>query len=220
MRGIIIGDGEIGKSLGRVFGEAVYGKHEEPLKSEVDVLHICFPYDGYFESEVKRYQKLYQAKYIVVHSTVPVGTCDRLEAIHSPVIGIHPELERSIKTFIKFLAGPKASEVAQYFRRAGMKVYLFDKSETTEYLKLRCTEKYGLDVRYAQDVKDGCDSLGIPFEAYTLWTENYNEGYKKLDHEEFIRPKLIPMKGQIGGHCVIPNTKMLKTRFTKIVQGD
>jgi hypothetical protein len=38
------------------------------------------------------------------------------------------------------------------------------------------------------------------------WDENYNTGVE----EKFKRPLLLPMyDNKIGGHCVIPNTKIL-----------
>ena len=220
MQHLVIGNGEIGKSLAKVFDDcSLLGRVDMayPHPNDLQILHICFPYSEEFEREVLRYKELYTPNFTVIHSTVPIGTCTKLKAIHSPVIGIHPELQQSLTIFIKFLAGPDADKVAQSFRRAGMKVYLFDKPETTEYLKLRCTEKYGLDIEFAKDIKRGCVDYGIPFEAYTLWTQNYNLGYTKLGHEEFVRPNLIPMMGTTGGHCILPNAKMLDTKFTKLI---
>ena len=140
MRTLIIGRGEIGKSLEKVLKGALYtvfsrDKENIPDVKNVEIMHICFPYSDTFIETVKDYQEEYQPKYTVIHSTVPVGTSRKCNAIHSPVVGIHPHLADSIKTFTKYLSGEGASEVADYFRRAGIKVYLFNNQEETELMK-------------------------------------------------------------------------------------
>ncbi len=93
LKSLIIGAGEIGNSLHNVIGGDITGKTE--ASDSYDIIHICFPYDDKFVDEVKRYQKLYSTEHTVIHSTVPVGTSTSLGAIHSPVIGVHPYLEKS-----------------------------------------------------------------------------------------------------------------------------
>ena len=43
------------------------------------------------------------------------------------------------------------------------------------------------------------------WQVYTWANETYNQGYKELGKENVIRPVLFPPKGEIGGHCVVPN---------------
>ena len=221
MKTLIIGAGQIGKSLRDVliYNYPVYlVDKDETGNSEYDIIHICFPYFKGFEDEVRKYQDWYKPKFTVVHSTVPVGTCTKVGAIHSPVIGIHPFLEESLKTFVKYLGGPKAGEVADYFRRAGMRVYVTDKSETTELMKILDTTFYGICVEYAKDVKQQCQRFNVPYEMWTLWIANYNEGYEKLGRKEYLRPNLVPISKKIGGHCVLPNCDLLETKFTDILK--
>lgn len=220
MKSLILGQGEIGSSLHKVIGGDIVDRYDENTNNNLnyDIIHICFPYSDEFVSEVKRYQRLFNAKYTVIHSTVPVGTSRKCNAIHSPCLGVHPYLEKSFTTFTKYLSGEKAGEVADYFRRKNIKVYITDKQETTELMKILCTTKYGVDIEYVKDVKRQCDKYGVPFEMWTLWTENYNEGYKKLGQEQFTRPNLIPNMQRIAGHCVIPNAELLETRFTKLIK--
>lgn len=219
MNGLIIGNGEIGSSLFDVlkphYPTKITGKTYEP--TEAEIIHICFPYSEEFESEVKRYQELFKPKYTIIHSTVPVGTSRKLNAINSPVIGIHPRLEKSIRTFVKFIGGKEASEVADYFRRADLRVYITDKQESTELMKIMDTTYYGLCVEYTKEVKQMCDRNKVPFELWTLWVNNYNEGNKKMGQEQFVRPNLVPMMKKIGGHCVLPNAGLLKSRFAKFL---
>lgn len=220
---IIAGLGEVGSSLLNVLKQeyTILTLEKGQIfddKLDCDILHITFPYSEEFESEVKKYQELYKPQWTVIHSTVPVGTSRKLDAIHSAILGIHPNLESGIRTFTKFLGGEQASEVANYFRRVGLKVYLFDKPEASELMKILDTTFYGVCIEYTKDVKKQCEKYGIPFEAWTIWTNNYNEGYKKLGHSEFTRPNLVPVMTKIGGHCVLPNTNLLETPFTKFLK--
>ena len=52
----------------------------------------------------------------------------------------------------------------------------------------------------------------------TLYNQTYNEGYSKLNKRNVVRPVLYPTT-KIGGHCVVPNAKILKDYMdTKTVQ--
>ena len=215
--------GEVGKSLRNVLGEhyhPIFTVDKDTLNpiGTFDIIHICIPYNKNFILEVKKYQHDYNPKYTVIHSTVPPGTCKKLGAIHSPILGIHPNLEEGIKTFPKYLGGEKASEIADYFRRAGLTVYVFDKAETTELMKILDTTFYGVCIEYTKDVKRQCEKFAVPFEAWTLWTQNYNKGYTELGHPEYVRPNLVPIMTTIKGHCVLPNTELLETNFTKFIK--
>lgn len=216
MRSLIIGKGEVGTSLHSVLWDhyevETYDlkKGTEP-SGTFEILHICFPYSEKFIDYVKAYQELYQPKYTVIHSTVPVGTSKQLNATHSPIRGIHPNLVDGIKTFVKFLGGPQASEVADYFRRAGLRVMLFDRAENAEALKLFDTQYYLECVRFVQRVKTFCLKHNLSFsDVYRLGNITYNEGYTKLGHPEFVRPILEPIMKVVGGHCLLPNEKLLE----------
>ena len=217
MNTLIVGMGEIGEALEKVLGShyMVMTKDVSPTFSgdiveEVQILHICFGYSENFIQEVKELQKTEKPKYTIIHSTVPVGTSQQLNAIHSPVIGQHPFIEEGLKTFPKMLGGKQASEVADYFRRAGMKVVLFDKSETTEAAKLFLTEYYRECINFAKRVKTYSKKNDLSFhEIYTIPNTIYNQGYKELGFEEFIRPILQPIMTPTGGHCVEPNKELI-----------
>ena len=129
MKTLIIGNGEIGKSLQSVLSKeynvSMYDIREcsnldDYIHNEFEIIHICFPYSDKFIQFVQEYQKIFKPKYTVVHSTTPTGTCRKLDAIHSPCIGIHPFLEEGIRTFTKYLGGKDAGKVANYFRKAGI----------------------------------------------------------------------------------------------------
>jgi hypothetical protein len=221
MKTLIIGAGEIGSALLKVLApryETDIIDKDEVSVIEPEIIHICFPYSWNFIDLVREYQERYNPKYTVIHSTVPPGVSRQLGAVHSPVLGIHPQIERGIRTFKKFLSGENASDVADYFRRADLTVYIFDKQETTEAMKILDTTFYGVCLEYTKEVKRVCKELGIPFEAWTIWTDNYNEGYRKLDHKEFTRPNLTPIMQKIGGHCVKPNYDLMDTKFIRFMK--
>lgn len=222
MKTLVIGMGQIGTAIYDILSGhySVHFKHkgDGAEYEDIEVAHICFPYSDEFVSEVKRYQEMYKPKYTVIHSTVPVGTSRQCNAIHSPVRGIHPNLKSGILTFTKFLGGEQASEVADYFRRANIDVYIFDKPETTELMKLESTLCYGKDIEFTKQVKRDCDKHGVPFSAWTIWVDTYNKGFGKLGHKEFTRPNLIPIMKKIGGHCVLSNCDLLKNKFSEFIK--
>ena len=225
MKTLILGNGEIGKSLFNVLVKEytdadIYGSAAMKLEDEdYDIMHIAFPYSEKFVEQVEAYKKKFKPRFIVNHSTVPVGTSRLIGAVHSPCVGIHPDLAESMLTFDKFLGGEQASDVAQYFRRCGMKVYLTDKQETTEFMKMQSTTFYGVCIEFNKELKRKCRELDIPFELWTVWTQNYNAGYTKLGHPEFTRPLIVPIETSIGGHCVRPNLRINNTKFAEFMIG-
>jgi len=224
MRSLIIGYGEIGKALYKIFSKYYdigyldnNGAYSNVLENP-DIMHITIPYNEKFIEEVKKYQKQFKPKYTIIHSTVPIGTSRKCKALHSPVVGLHPFLEDSIKTFIKFIGGKNAGEVADYFRRANIKIYITNKQETTELIKILSTTAHGMFIEYTKEVKKLCEKNKVPFELWTLWNDNYNVGYEKLGHPEYKRPNLIPIMKKIGGHCVLPNLEFIDSPFTKFLK--
>ncbi|MHB8870911.1 MAG: hypothetical protein ACYC5G_00410 [Candidatus Doudnabacteria bacterium] len=216
MKSIIIGSGEVGSSLYEVLSKhyevKTYDKFKDhkTISGQFEILHICFPYGTTFIKEVKSYQKLYKPKFTVIHSTVPVGTSRKCGAMHSPIRGIYPDMVKALLVFPKFIGGKQASQVADYFRRAKFKVILCDEPEATELGKLLDTEYYRACIEFTLKAKKYCDKYKVNFhEAYTLFNQTYNESFAKLDHSEFIRPILQPIMKEIGGHCVVPNSKLI-----------
>lgn len=220
MKTIIAGFGEVGRGLHAILKDHYKIGIEDktmrdtklwPEDNVAEILHICFPYSEKFIDYVKEYQAKYSPRFTVIHSTVPVGTSSEVSALHSPIRGIHPHLAAGIRTFVKFIGGKQASEVADYFRRAGIKVTLFDQPETTEALKLFDTEYYRTVIEFALRVKRYCVEKDLNFsEVYTIPNITYNEGYTALGHPEFVRPVLQPIMKEIGGHCLLPNKELIK----------
>jgi len=215
MNSLIIGAGEVGKALHRVLlnHHAIFIRGEEELDFlagfSPEIIHICFPYSDKFVEQVKAYQKQYKPRYTVIHSTVPIGTSKICKAYHSPIRGVHPNLEGGIITFVKYLA-PKSDELKEYFEKANIEIKMIDKPENTEALKLWSTTQYKRFIDLEKEMYNWCEERGLDFDViYTDANKTYNDGYKKLEMDYFVRPILKHMPGDIGGHCVLSNYKLL-----------
>ncbi len=214
MKTLIVGEGEVGKSLYNVLKEAheCHIRGVDPLEvSDIEVLNICFPYSEHFVDEVIKYQAEYTPKLTIIHSTVPVGTSRLLGAVHSPIHGKHPNLEGGIRTFVKYVGGDQAPEAYDYLVKAGIDAMIVDNAETSELSKIYCTTQYGLNIIVMKEIMEKCKEYGANFDqAYRNWNEYYNNGYRQMGMGHFRRYVLEHMPGRIGGHCVINNAKILK----------
>jgi len=220
MNSLIIGNGEIGKSLYNVlitkYNVGVIDINEE-FQKKVDVMHICFPYSKKFNAEVKKYIKKYCPRYTVIHSTVPMGTSKKCKCYYSPVRGIHPHLEKSLTTFIKYLA-PSNEYLNIYFKNVGIRVKEIEDTNTLEVMKLYCTTIYGLNIIAEKEIWDFCKKHNLDYETvYTDCNITYNQGYKELGFPQFTKFVLKHHEGKIGGHCIIPNCGLLKTDIAKFI---
>lgn len=197
MNHVVVGLGEVGRALakvlaignaGHVVGVDININPDMPVNP--DMMHICFPWSTAFKNDVAAYRERYHPKWMVIHSTVPVGTSRELKAVHSPVRGPHWSMERALMTFVKFVGGEKAdaSIVANEFLRCGMRPHMMSSSEATELGKIMDTTLYGVLIafhrdldQYCRDLDQYCRDHGLSFtEVSTQWTETYNDGYAAL----------------------------------------
>lgn len=221
---LIIGAGEAGRSLYNVLKGhyRVYIRDKNNGKNGIfEVLHIAYPPRRDFISATKRYIKIYKPKLVIIHSTTPVGATRKIApfAVHSPIRGVHPRLERGIKTFVKYFGGRDARKAAQYFSQIGIKTKIFKKPEATELSKILDTTYYSWNIVFVKEAKRICDKLKLDFdEVYTMSNQDYNEGYRKLGMAHVARPVLKPMPGKIGGHCLIPNCDLLNDWLTETIK--
>lgn len=226
---LIAGFGEVGTGIGATLYHvtnvwAIDKREYPPYPDRIDILHICFPYDGggmtplKFIGTVKKYQKRFNPKYTIIHSTVPIGVSKALGATHSPVRGTHPRLDRGIKSFVKYFGGKNAGTLAAIFRRYGWSTIGLKESDWTEALKLWDTTQYGIMIMLEKEIHAWCKKKKIPFDiVYQHANRTYNEGYAKLKRPEVARPFLKHIPGRIGGHCVIPNAKLLNSAIAKLL---
>ena len=219
----IIGYGEIGSSIASVY--TAFNKFDlkivDPFVgynddiSGVEILNICIPFVENFVEIVKTYISKSNPNYTIVHSTVAPGTTKLIggKICHSPMRGLHPNLDLGMKTFLKYI-GPEDTDSAvlyqNHLKSIGIDSYICKDSKTTEYAKLLDTTYYGVCIAFHSDVAKICEKENIDFdEVMTYYNKSYNDGYTKLGKENVVRPVLYPAQ-KIGGHCVVPNAKILK----------
>jgi len=217
-RQIVIGLGEIGKAIKTVLNcDGIdMGKIE---KKHYDTIHICFPYSDKFVEEIKKYQKIFTPNLTIIHSTVPIGTSKKLNAVHSPVRGKHPNLEGGIRNFVKYFGGEKSKEASKIFSAVGVAISDSHTSDTTEALKIWDTTQYGLNIVLEKEIKSFCDKNKLDFNViYTDANKTYNEGYEKLGNPEYKKYILKHSDSKIGGHCVINNLTFLNSDIANFIK--
>lgn len=226
----IVGHGEIGKSIERLYLESgivplIKDIQRNDGLEECDVLHICIPWSENFIASVVSYVKQYQTRnqksVVMIHSTVPVGTTTKIinastvpNICHVPIRGLHPNLLQGIKTFPLYIGTTSSSLfcfIQRHFNDLRITDLVYcDKPETTELAKLLDTTYYGVCIAFHKEAAALCQNLGLDFnEVMTNYNLSYNEGYPKLGKPNVVRPVLTNVPGPIGGHCVVPNAQIL-----------
>ena len=175
----ILGVGEVGSSLAKI----ITPKHHLFLKDikkdtigkrKLDVLHICLPFNQKFASLVLNQVKLNQPRLVIIDSTVPLNTVEKIHQkiksvllVHSPIRGTHPNLSSDIKKFTKFIgptsvsAGEKAQ---QYYQTLGITTRVLNSSRETEMGKLLDTTYYALCIAWHQEMNRFCQKFNINFD--------------------------------------------------------
>ena len=234
---LVVGLGEIGGTVFGILKESgkfqLYGVDvdeakmkeagaTEPQKgNSVDVIDICIPVPNKkkFLEISTAYIEKYHPKLTIINSTVPIGTtmelfnqCGGLIA-HSPCRGVHKNREYMIKEFkrwTKFVGGatPEAGKAAQeHFDLAGLKAKQLANCTDTEFAKLfETTYRTWMIVffqkmnRLARKYSVVNPDLKIDFDE----TVDFIEDTHMQRHD---RPVMFP--DVIGGHCLLPNSKLL-----------
>lgn len=221
MSGLVIGAGEVGTAVHAVLRTAelrdvdadrtIAGRH-------FDTLHVCIPWSEDFVAIVKGYVDEHTADLVVVHSTVEVGTCDPHGWVHSPIRGRHPHLVAGIHAFTKHFGGARAAEAAVLFDRVGIDVAVHPQAADTEAGKLWELVQYGIQIQVEKAIHAWCEENCVNFDvAYTAMAASYNEGWRALGEERFVRPVLEHIPGPIGGHCVVANARLLDHPLVQLV---
>jgi len=210
---VVVGMGEVGKPLFEIVSrhyEAV-GVDITPVGriEDVDVLHVCFPFGiEDFVGEAVRYIEYFQPALTILNSTVAVGTTRRIAertgaaVVNSPVRGKHVRMVQELISYTKFVGALDLATgmlAAEHFESIGMKTKILSSPEATELAKLTETTYFGVLIAWAQEVERLCDKTGQHFsEIGSFWEE-----IKYLPPVQFF-------PGIIGGHCVMPNIRILR----------
>ncbi len=230
VRAAVIGLGEVGSALYRVAvekgsGLEVYGydidssrtvHRLEEIPAPLDYLHIAIPFtsmSGFLEA-VRVYVERFKPRLVIVHSTVAPGATRMISeklgvrAAFSPVRGKHPCIEKHLLRWPKWVAGVDCEALR----------------EATDALK-----RMGLPVK-------PCDCEPETLELAKLWETVYRAAMIAVWHEmhrtalrfggdigriaefiaevhEVLRDRPVYYPGVIGGHCLIPNTRILRSIY-------
>ena len=120
---VVVGLGEIGSPILKLFSkkEKIVGYDlnkklmDETKFNKFDnlatsFLHIAIPVTKKFDSNLIRLYKKFQPDCIVIHSTIPPGTTNRIQKkLNSPLIfsatrGVHKRMQQDLKRYTKYFA--------------------------------------------------------------------------------------------------------------------
>ncbi|NPA97694.1 MAG: GDP-mannose dehydrogenase [Crenarchaeota archaeon] len=225
-RVLVIGLGEVGKPLYEIAKECgrfeVYGYDVDPSKSvdslesipkHIDYLHIAIPFSERFADIVASYAKMFNAKAVVIHSSVAPGTTRKVFEIlgtltaYSPVRGKHPNLKKHLRFWSKWVAAvPKehTERVAKHLEAMGFRVVRALDPESLELAKLWETVYRAIMIAAWQEIHRIAVSLGADVEVVARFVKEVHE---------VLRDRPIYFPGYIGGHCLIPNTRILRSVY-------
>ncbi len=212
---LVIGVGEVGAPLATILQGAgpVQRLDIEPqqITAKVGVMHLCFPFrtrDQFVETAVE-YIERFRPHLTIVNSTVLPGTTRVIadatgtRIAFSPVRGKHARMVEDLKRYVKFVAATErgaGDEAEQHFKMAGFGVARVERVETLELAKLAETSYFGLQIAFAQELNRYAQALGA----------DYDQAITFFDEISFL-PRVRYYPGFIGGHCVVPNLKLLRT---------
>lgn len=222
MKDLIIGSGEVGKSLHEIVSayNPTLIRDIEPIEinEEIGVMHICYPDSDNFVEITKGYIEQYKPALTIINSSVSVGTtrkCGDL-VVYSPIRGRHPDngLSKEMKIYPKFVSAVdyfSAHEAQEYFIQMDWDVFRSEKPEDLEYLKLMSNIHMGIEIAWRQEIQRMMSHFNIDQETYEIWEKTYSDGYRELGQYHLIRPQMRP--NAIGGHCILPCTEILSKQF-------
>lgn len=223
---LVIGKGEVGVGIGKNIEKngrkVIY--HDPPKgiiakKQKIGVLNICMPYSEKFVEKVQKYISYFNPDLTIIHSTVRVGTSRKVGNVaYSFVRGKHPNLAPQMVVYCRHIGATDnkiLNLASKYLKSIGFKSIQKHKDpETVEFGKLYDTTYYGVVIAWVKFAKKMADSYGIDWKDIKKIDESYNIGVVATKQPHFVRPVLEPMPGPIGGHCVVPNAKLLKLDFS------
>lgn len=219
---LIVGYGEVGQALHEIIPDAqVYDVKDGPPEMIEPWgwkrIHIAFPWNKYFLADVDFFQPD-ASSFTCVYSTVPIGTCEKLGVVHSPVEGTHPNLTESIRKMTRWIGSSdmyQRQAVESFWANKGVDVMTVGSADYTEFLKLRSTARYGINIAFADYEAQVADSIDMPYQLLKDFDRDYNQLYRVLTKggSDVGRYVLDDPKGEIGGHCIVPNAKILNEQY-------
>ncbi len=221
-RVVVVGLGEVGRPLYEIIAESgkyeVYGYDVDKAKTihglndipkGIDFLHIAIPYGSRFVDVVVEYVDMWRPSAIVIHSTVAPGTTRRIfervgiPTAYSPVRGKHPNLKKHLRFWTKWVAVlPKDSEdiIVNHLQSLGFNTVVSPDPESLELAKLWETVYRAIMIASWQELHRIALRVGADIGVVAEFVREVHE---------VLRDRPIYFPGFIGGHCLIPNTRIL-----------
>jgi hypothetical protein len=211
---LVVGVGEVGGALAEVLErKQPVLRHDlkpQDFTDHIRVMHLCFPYQSRtrFEDNAAAYIDRFRPELTIVNSTVVPGTVRAIarrtgvRVAYSPVRGKHARMVQELLHYTKFVAAAQtetARLAEEHFQAAGMTTRRFSRLETLELAKLAETTYFGVLIAFAQELNRLAEKTGADYPEIT-------EFFREID----FLPQSSYFPGFIGGHCVIPNIKLLK----------
>jgi len=229
-RAAIIGLGEVGSALYRVASERgsgleLYGydilesrtvHRLEEIPAPVDHLHIATPFENMslFLNTVRFYVERLKPRIVVIHSTVAPGAtrmvAERLgvKAAFSPVRGKHPCIEKHLLRWPKWVAGvdeESLREATEALKAMGLPVKPCScEPETLELAKIWETVYRAAMIAAWHEIHRTALRFGGDVEKIAEFIAEVHE---------VLRDRPVYYPGVIGGHCLIPNTRILRSVY-------
>jgi UDP-N-acetyl-D-mannosaminuronate dehydrogenase len=226
---LIVGLGEVGRALFELFKESgkfdvsgfdvnerkmqkIVGEVEPP--KNVDVMHICYPCveQEEFVQTTLNYIRMFKPELTIIESTVPPGTTWEIYELfkspiaYSPIRGMHKTLKtmkRDILFWRKYVGGVSeeaANAARKHFENLGLKVRVLKGPVETELAKLFETVYRAWMIACFQEMHRISRRFGADFNEVVDMLEN-------IHRARLNKPLHYP--DVIGGHCLIPNIKLL-----------
>ena len=234
MTDIILGMGEVGKTLFDLLFERgincigidmdkskCKNYSENSTIENPEYLHVCLPGElsEFVDITSNWISKIEGLKIVLVHSTVKPGTTKNIQekskipVLFSPVRGVHKRFLEDIKKYTKFIASDKKQidqKIKSDLEKRFQKVDWMSTTKTAELAKILVdTTYYGWLINYAQITKMICEKEGVDFDEMWKFADEIHENLGN-------RPKMYP--GIIGGHCVIPNLRLVEYENLNIIK--
>ena len=234
MTDIILGMGEVGATLFSLLEQRGYScigvdtdasrcknySVNDKIK-DPQYLHICLPgeLDEFTNTVTNWIDKIPRLQAVLIHSTVRPGTTHDIQkdtgipVLYSPVRGVHARFLKDMKRYTKFISSDDLqvdSQIKTDLEKRFQKIDWMSTTKTAELAKILVdTTYYGWLINYAQITKMICKQEGVNFDEMWKFADEINENLGN-------RPKMYP--GVIGGHCVIPNLKLMDNENLDMVR--
>jgi len=234
MTDIILGMGEVGETLFHLLEERNYNcigidadnskcknYSEKDQIENPEYLHVCLPGEltEFIDIIVNWINKIEGLKAVLIHTTVKPGTTKNIQnnskvpILFSPVRGVHKRFLDDIKKYTKFISSDAKQidpKIKTDLEKRFEKIEWMSTTKTAELAKILVdTTYYGWLINYAQITKMICEKEGVDFDEMWKFADEIHENLGN-------RPKMYP--GIIGGHCVIPNLKLVEYENLDIIK--